>query len=155
MSPCLVPLRHWPKFYPSAQFGPDCPLNHQQKPLTCEPTICMATLELMLSSGKLNGPVWYSRLSSFFAQNPSCTAAGQHSHNGCLLRGSLCDQNLQLVLTIPSESASAVEPRSLPPCPRWTWWIHHRRRSPWLMHWWPDQKVRCWMILPLTTIPAF
>jgi hypothetical protein len=71
----------------------------------------MATLELMLSSGKLNGPVWYSRLSSFFARNPSCTAAGQHSHNGRLLHGSLCDQNLQLVLTIPSESASAVEPK--------------------------------------------
>jgi hypothetical protein len=111
MSPCLVPLRHWPKFYPSARFGPDCPLNHQQKPLTCEPTICVATLELLLSSGKLNGPVWYSRLSSFFARNPSCTAAGQHSHNGRLLHGSLCDQNLQLVLTIPSESASAVEPK--------------------------------------------
>jgi hypothetical protein len=73
----------------------------------------VVALEFLLSSGKPNVLVWYSRLSGF----PTWSVVGQHLHNVCLLHGSLHGQNLQLVLTILGESALAPEPmvRTTPP----------------------------------------
>jgi hypothetical protein len=76
LSPCFILFHHWPKFHPSTLSVPHCPLNHQQKPLTCEPTVCTAIPELLLSLGKPNGPVWYSRLSDFPVWGPCCSAIG-------------------------------------------------------------------------------
>jgi hypothetical protein len=60
---------------------------------------------------------WGSGLSDFPVWGPSCPAVGRNFRNDYLLCGSLCDQNLQLVLTIPSGSASEAEPtvRTTPP----------------------------------------
>jgi hypothetical protein len=46
-------------------------------------------------------------------------------------------------------------PWTVPPRPRRTRWIHHRRRSPRPEHWWLHQKVRRWMIILVTMIPTF
>jgi hypothetical protein len=73
----------------------------------------VAALELLLSSGKPDDPVWYSGLSGF----PAWSAIGRHHRNSRLLCGNLHGQNLKLVLTILGETASAAEPmvRSTPP----------------------------------------
>jgi hypothetical protein len=74
---------------------------------------CVAALELLLSSGKPDDPVWYSGLSDF----PAWSAVGQHLRNNRLLCGNLHGQNLKLVLTILGETTSAAEPMvcSTPP----------------------------------------
>jgi hypothetical protein len=46
-------------------------------------------------------------------------------------------------------------PWSVPTFPRRTRWTHYQRRPPQPRHWWPDWKVRCWMIMLLTTILTF
>jgi hypothetical protein len=99
-------------------FGPSrfglLPLpSNSEHPLIFAPIACVAALELLLSSGKPNAPVWYSELSGF----PARSAIGQHLHHNHLLRGSLCGKNLQLVPTILYESASVAEPmvRTTPP----------------------------------------
>jgi hypothetical protein len=111
VSPYLASLHHQPKIHASTLSGLDCPLIRQQKPLTYESTTCAAALELLLSSGKPDHPVWGSRLSSFPVLGPSCPVAGRHPRNGHLRCISLCGQNLQLVLTISDGSALAMEPR--------------------------------------------
>jgi hypothetical protein len=109
LSPCCASIHHWPKSHPSAPSGPDCPLNHQQKVWIYEPTTCVVDQRLLYSE-KLNHPIWGCGPSSFPTWGSSCPAVSRHSHNGCLLCSSLYDQNLQLVLTIPVESASATKP---------------------------------------------
>jgi hypothetical protein len=47
------------------------------------------------------------------------------------------------------------KPWYVPPYPWWTRRIHHQQRPPRHRHWWPDQEVRCQMIIPLMTIPTF
>jgi hypothetical protein len=64
--------------------------------------------ELLLSLGKLDGPVWHSGLSSIPILRPSCPASGRRIRNDRLLRSSLRGQNPQYVLTIPGGSASVV-----------------------------------------------
>jgi hypothetical protein len=71
---------------------------------------CAGDQELRLSSGKLDGLVWHSRLSDFSALRPSYPTGSRHICNGCLLRSSLRGQNPQQVQTIPSGNASAVAP---------------------------------------------
>jgi hypothetical protein len=71
---------------------------------------CVAALESLSSSGKSDHPVWGSGPSNFSAWGSSCHAADQRFRSGHLLHSSPFDHNLQLVLTILSESASAMEP---------------------------------------------
>jgi hypothetical protein len=111
LSPFFILLHHWPKFRPLALSDPDFPLVHQQKHLTCEPTSSTTALELLLSLGKLDHPVWDFGLSDFPILELSCPAAVRHSRNDCPLCSSLHDQNLQLVLIILGESASVAEPK--------------------------------------------
>jgi hypothetical protein len=63
-----------------------------------------------LYSRKPDGPVWYFGLSEFTACVLPCPVASQNLCDSRLMCDSLHDQNLQLVLTILCESASAVEP---------------------------------------------
>jgi hypothetical protein len=63
-----------------------------------------------LSSRKLDGLVWHSRLSGFPVLEASCPIAGRRLCSDRLLYSSPCSQNLQPVLGIPGESASASEP---------------------------------------------
>jgi hypothetical protein len=66
----FAPLNHCPKFHPSAMHGSDCPLHHQQKILTCEPTAYTVVQRFLMSLRKPNGPVWYSGLSDFSCLGP-------------------------------------------------------------------------------------
>jgi hypothetical protein len=70
---------------------------------------CVAALELMLSSGKPDGPIYHSGLSGFPVLEPSYLATGWCSRNDYLLCSSLHDQNPQQVLTISGGSALAAE----------------------------------------------
>jgi hypothetical protein len=69
----------------------------------------VADLELLLSSGKPDHPVWGFEPSGFPVVG-SYPATGQCSHNIHPLCSILCGKNLQLVLTILGGSASVVEP---------------------------------------------
>jgi hypothetical protein len=65
LSPCYASLRlHWLKFQSSALPDPDCPPISEHPPI---PTLiaCVAALELLLSLGEPDGPVYHSELSSF------------------------------------------------------------------------------------------
>jgi hypothetical protein len=66
--------------------------------------------ELLLLPGKPDRPVWGSGPFGFPVPKSCCPAGGRHVRNVRVLRSSLCSQNLQQVLTIPSGRASAAEP---------------------------------------------
>jgi hypothetical protein len=70
---------------------------------------CVAALELLLSSGEPDGPIYHFRLSNFPILEPSCPAGGRCSRNDHLLCSSVGGQNSQQVLTISGGSALAVE----------------------------------------------
>jgi hypothetical protein len=59
------------------------------------PLACAGDQELLMPSGKLYGPVWYSKLIGFLVPMPPYPAGGRRIHNGCLLHSSLCGQNPQ------------------------------------------------------------
>jgi hypothetical protein len=63
-----------------------------------------------LSSGKTDGPVRHSGLSSFPFLRSSCPTGDRHSRDDHLLRGSLHGQNPKKVLTILNGSAPVAEP---------------------------------------------
>jgi hypothetical protein len=111
-SPHQALLCHWPKFHSSALPDPDY-LPNSEHPLIFALIVCVVVLEFLLSLGKSDGLVWHSRLSGF----PAWYVVGRHLHNSLLLRGSLHGQNLQLVLIILGESASAMKStdRTTPP----------------------------------------
>jgi hypothetical protein len=72
---------------------------------------------LLLPPGKLDGPIWHSRLSSFPALKLLCPVDGRCVCSIHLLHSSLHGQNSKKVLTILGGSASVVEPmdRTTPP----------------------------------------
>jgi hypothetical protein len=88
-------LCKWPKSRSSALSSPDCSLVHQQGIHPSVPLVHVSDEELLLSSGKLDGPVMHLRLSGFPVLRPSCLASGRCIHDGCLLRNSLRGQNPQ------------------------------------------------------------
>jgi hypothetical protein len=110
-------LRHWPKSRSLARSASGYFLIHQQRIRLFVPLDYAGDQELLMSSRKPDGLVWHSRLFGFHVLVPSCPTDGRRSRSGHLLRSSLHGQNLQLVLTILSESASAVESmdRTTPP----------------------------------------
>jgi hypothetical protein len=106
--------------------------------------------ELLLSLGKLDGPVWHSGLSDFpvlLVADISVTVVS------CIVAS--------VAKTLSRSRLSRVEvhrwwcPWSVPPRPRRTRCIYHRQRPPRPRHWWPDREVRHQMIILLMMIPTF
>jgi hypothetical protein len=109
-SPCRVSFCHWLKIRSSVLSYSGYPLIHQQKFHPWAPTACSIDQELWLSSGKPNGPIWHSTLSSFPVLEAYYPIVARRSCNDRLLCSNLHGQNLLKVLTFPSEVVSTTEP---------------------------------------------
>jgi hypothetical protein len=129
-SPHWALLCYRPKTRSSALFSLDCPLVDWQR---APPSVLPARdgdQELLLLPGKPDGPIWHSWLSSFSVLGLPCPTGGRCVRNGHLLRKSLHSQNLQQVRPSPVEGHRRWSPWSIPPCSRWTRWVHHHTEVP-------------------------
>jgi hypothetical protein len=109
-------LRHWLKIYSPALSSLDY-LPGDQQEAHWVPFVLASDQVLSLPPRKSDGPVWHSGLSDFPAPKLLCLADGRCVRSSHLLCSSLHGQNPEQVLTIPSGSASVVEPmdRTTPP----------------------------------------
>jgi hypothetical protein len=110
---------------------------------------------LSLPPGKTNGLIWHFRLFGFPAPKLLCPADGQCVRSSHLLHSSLHGQSSEQVLTIPGGSASVVTPMDCTTPPKEDKVGTSSVEAPRPRQWWPDQKVRCQMIILVAMLLAF